>query len=193
MNIGGRWNDQEENRHINFLELLAISHAITSFCKTKSDIHVQVRSDNTTAISCISCKWTGTYMYAFPPFSVIGRLVQKVRFDIAEMVLVAPVLVTQNWYTAVLEMLVDDLLIVKVREDTLTLPGLNQIHPLVNRLLLMVCHISGDPTKAEIYRSNLSKSLWRPKDDPLRSNILPTSKNVFSSVVKGRVISFIPL
>ncbi|WAR19958.1 hypothetical protein MAR_001796 [Mya arenaria] len=52
--IGGRWDDTEIQNHINVLELFAASHALKSFCRTKSNIHVQIRSDNscTVAYSC---------------------------------------------------------------------------------------------------------------------------------------------
>ncbi|XP_060600208.1 uncharacterized protein LOC132753725 [Ruditapes philippinarum] len=294
LETGGRWSDQEAQNHINFLELLAVSYALKSFYKTTTNSHVQIKSDNTCAISYIknmggkiqnlnslarqiwlwccerniwlsathvpgidneadassrkfndntewmlndglfseladifgqpevelfasrlnkqlpryvswkpdpeaeavdafSLNWKGKFIYAFPPFSLIGRLVQKVLLDEAEMVLVAPVWVTQNWYTTVLEMLIDIPLIIKVSRNTLRIPGLNKIHPLVNKLHLMACHISGNHSKAEIFRKSLSKSSWRHGDAPLRSNIHVTSTNGFFSVVKGKVIYFKPL
>ncbi|WAQ94141.1 hypothetical protein MAR_006612 [Mya arenaria] len=51
--IGGRWDDTEIQNHINVLELFAASHALKSFCKTKSNIHVQIRSDNSCTVAYI--------------------------------------------------------------------------------------------------------------------------------------------
>ena len=289
--IGGRWRDLEYQNHINYLELLAVSHALRSFCKSIENCHVQVRSDNTCAVTylnnmggriehlnalandiwswccqkniwlsathipgvdnsadkfsrefqdntewmlntmlfneIIECfgmpeidlfasrlnkqldryvswkpdpdaafvdafalNWSNMLIYAFPPFSLLGRLVQKVRVDAAEMVLVALLWVTQNWFTPILEMLIQDPLILKVKKQTLNVPGTNKVHPLVNKLHLMVCHISGIPSKAELYRKNLSKFSWLLGENPLRSNISVTSRNGFSSVAKGKVIFF---
>jgi len=289
--IGGRWGDLESQNHINYLELLAVFHALRSFCKSIENCHVQVRSDNTCAVAylnnmggriellnalandiwswccqkniwlsathipgvdnsadkfsrefqdntewmlntmlfneIIECfgmpeidlfasrlnkqldryvswkpdpdaafvdafalNWSNMLIYAFPPFSLLGRLVQKVRADAAEMVLVAPLWVTQNWFTPILEMLIQDPLILKVKNQTLNVPGTNKVHPLVNKLHLMVCHISGIPSKAELYRKNLSKFSWLLGENPLRSNISVTSRNGFSSVAKGKVIFF---
>ena len=291
MKIGGRWHDHEAQNHINFLELLAVSHALKSFCLHKANCHVQIHSDNTCAISYIrkmggkiqslndlakeiwlwacerniwlsatyvpgsqnvadSCSrlfqesaewmldtklfieivqvfgkpdidmfasrlnfqveqyvswkpdpgaqfvdafsldWSGKYIYAFPPFSLVGRLIQKVRADAADMILVAPLWVTQNWFTAVLELLVEDPLILKVKPQTLVIPGLNKAHPLENKLHLMVCHISGVHSRAEIYRKSLLKFSWLPGENLLRSNINVTSKSGFFSVVKGKKIYF---
>ncbi|WAR30575.1 hypothetical protein MAR_033117 [Mya arenaria] len=51
--IGGRWDDTEIQNHINVLELFAASHALKSFCKTKSNIHVQIRSGNSCTVAYI--------------------------------------------------------------------------------------------------------------------------------------------
>ena len=52
--IGGRWNESESTNHINYLELLAVSHGLKSFCKFSKNLHVQIKSDNTYCISNIS-------------------------------------------------------------------------------------------------------------------------------------------
>lgn len=289
--IGGRWDEHEIQNHINFLELLAASHALRSFCSSQTNIHVQIRSDNSCTVSYIQnmggkteqlndlaktiwlwCKeraiwlsathipgvdneadfysrhfnenvewklnetvfsdivkkfgmpeidmfasrlnkqiksfvswkpdpeavaidafsvnWSEKYIYAFPPFSLMGRFVQKVRQDQADVLLVAPFWVTQNFYTSILEMITHDPYIIKVHEDTLMLPQTQKIHPLVNKLHLMLCRISGDPTKSETYRKNLLTSSWRLGENPHRSNIPRTLTDGFRSVVKGKLIQF---
>ena len=52
--VGGRWNDQESQSHINFLELLAVSHALKIFCKSSENIHVQIKSDNSYTVSYLN-------------------------------------------------------------------------------------------------------------------------------------------
>ena len=292
--IGGRWNDQEAQNHINYLELLAVSLAVKSFCKTICNCHVQVKCDNqcsqsyishmggkieklnllarhiwlwcidrsiwlsaayvrgienfadessrkfkdniewmldeqlffeltvllgkpeidmfasrlnkqlsryvawmpdpeAEAIDAFALDWKGTFIYAFPPFSLVSSVVRKTIADEAEVLLVAPVWVTQNWYTAVLELLIDHPVIIKVKQNTLKIQGSNKIHPLVNRLHLMACRISGKRSKTENFQKSLLKSLWHRGDDPPKSNIHHTSGNGFSSVVKGKQIFFRPL
>ena len=230
--VGCRWNDQESQFYINYLELLAVSHALKIFCKSAENIHVQIKTDNSCTVSylnkmcgvrseecnslakqiwkwcinrsiwlsashipgienendfesrnfkdnvewklnsrifhtiteiwghpdvdmfasrlnkqvdrfvswhpdpdCIavdafSLTWSNELIYAFPPFSLIGRLVQKLRQDQGEMVLVAPVWLTQGWFTAVMELLIDLPRIFKVQQDTLSLTYSDRIHPL---------------------------------------------------------------
>ena len=295
--IGGRWKDYETQNHINYLELLAAYFALKSFCKDRRDLHVQIRSDNTSAVAYIknmggkvvslnmlahdiwiwcmhrniwlsstyvpgveneadflsrhfnenvewklcdklfsaaiesfgvpeidmfasrlnkqldrfvswlpdpdaeaidafSVSWSDQYIYCFPPFSLIGRLLQKVRQDQAEVFLVAPLWTTQNFYTSVLEMLIQDPYIVKVGHKTLTLPQTQKTHrshPLVNKLHLMLCRISGNPSKAEIYQKNLLTSSWRHGENLPKSNIPHILEDGFSSVIKGKLIQFKPL
>ena len=50
---GGRWSLSGSNNHINFLELLAVFHALQSFV-SQSNIHVWLKLDNTTAASYIN-------------------------------------------------------------------------------------------------------------------------------------------
>ena len=51
----GRWSEEEQEMHINCLELLAIKFALMSFVPLHPNIkHIRVMSDNTTAISYIN-------------------------------------------------------------------------------------------------------------------------------------------
>ena len=51
---GGRWTDVESENHINVLELKAILFGLQSFFKHTRNLHVLVKSDNTTAISYVN-------------------------------------------------------------------------------------------------------------------------------------------
>ena len=53
--INGRWSQQEQDLHINCLEILAIKFAVSSLLHLQSGIkHVRIMSDNATAISYIN-------------------------------------------------------------------------------------------------------------------------------------------
>ena len=49
--IGGRWKPDELQFHINYLELLATFLALKAFSTNKSNIHVQLKTDNVCAVS----------------------------------------------------------------------------------------------------------------------------------------------
>ena len=294
--IGGRWNAEEYGNHINFLELLAVNHALKAFCKTVSNTHIQIKSDNSCTVSYLShmggirseqCNrlakdiwiwcmnrniWLSAthvpgsendadsesrkfnenvewklnetifaeivriwglrsidmfatrlnkqvdqfvswkpdpdaiavdsfslnwakydLIYAFVPFSLIGRTLSKLRQDSGEMILIAPIWVTQNWFPAAMEMLIDRPRMFSVQNNTLTIPGTCKVHPLSNKLQLMACRMSGSRSKAEEFQLKLQTSSWRLGDVQLRNSIPHISTNGFSTVIKGRLINFIPL
>ena len=43
--------------------------------------------------------WAGYYVYAFPPFHIISKVVQKFKREKPKMVLVVPDWPTQPWYS----------------------------------------------------------------------------------------------
>jgi ribonuclease HI len=54
ISIGSRWTEDEAKNHINYLELLAVFLALKSFCKFLTHKHVQIKSDNSCAVSFIN-------------------------------------------------------------------------------------------------------------------------------------------
>ena len=53
---GGIWSVQEQDYHINYLELLAVFLALQAFGKTRTDIVVLCRLDNVIAVAFINQK-----------------------------------------------------------------------------------------------------------------------------------------
>ena len=51
---GGKWNEAEASHHINYLELMAIFFGLKAFCSKEYSVHIQVYSDNTTAVNYIN-------------------------------------------------------------------------------------------------------------------------------------------
>ena len=52
--LGGQWSTEEAILHINYLELQACFFALQSLFSKHRDIHVHLKSDNTTAVSYIT-------------------------------------------------------------------------------------------------------------------------------------------
>ena len=142
------------------------------------------------SVNAFSRSWTDIYMYAFPPFSLVTRVMQKIRRDEAECILVIPIWPTQNWFTLVIESLIDHPIIIPIQKDNLTIVNTNKVHPLIDKLQLMACRLSGKRCKVEIFLNKQPKSLWHLGDVQQRNNIVHILKNGFSTVIKGRQIVF---
>ena len=96
------------------------------------------------AVNAFLIPWGQFFFYAFPPFSLIPRILQKVYFDQAEGILVVPKWPNQAWYSLLMKMLVNEPIILPPRKHLLYLPSQPKVlHPLHQHLQLLICHISG--------------------------------------------------
>ena len=92
--------------------------------------------------------------YAFPPFSVLGRVLRKVVQERVDVLLVAPVWPTQVWFPMLLELLAA--VPVYLPRRCLSLPqDLQAAHPMGDRLGLAGMIISGDPLRRREFRRRL--------------------------------------
>lgn len=81
-----------------------------------------------TFVDAFSANRKKFFFYAFPPFSLIGRCLEKIQTNRAEGVLVVRYLTSQSWYSKLLQMLVNHPLLISHRERLLTLSECNQLH-----------------------------------------------------------------
>ena len=96
------------------------------------------------AVDAFTLDWLKIMFYAFQPFSVIPAVLSKIVADEAMGVCILPDWPTQGWYPKAIQMLVKERVLLKARKDLLSLPShAKEIHPLWNKLTLMVCFLSG--------------------------------------------------
>ena len=74
--------------------------------------------------------WSGYKFYAFPPFSLLPKCLQKIRQDRAHGILIAPLWPTQTWFPLLLQYLCDQPWILLPRPDLLKHPSHSRPHPL---------------------------------------------------------------
>ena len=146
------------------------------------------------AVDAFSLPWTHTLSYCFPPFSLVGRVIQKIREDKATAKLVSPLWPTQCWYPTVLSMLIGYPVVFPARRANLYLPHKpGETHPLSDNLHLMAVKVSGDCSQAIDFRRQHRK--WssqhgeRTPSAGMRRS-LPSGKTF---VVERDVIPYTPL
>lgn len=115
---------------------------------TQLPIYVSYRPDPFARhVNAFTLNWHDFRCYIFPPFSLIGRVLQKVRIDQAEVMMVAPHWPSQPWFTTFMEMLVKGPIFLSPHQDLLKLPqSPGSVHPLAGHLSLMVGILSGKNT-----------------------------------------------
>jgi len=96
-----------------------------------------------TAVDAFTMSWKEEEFYAFPPFALLSRTLQKIITDEASGVVIAPLWPTQPWYPIFESLLLTPPLILKPKKNLLLSPCREYIHPLASNLSLMVGHLSG--------------------------------------------------
>ena len=100
---------------------------------------------NAYAIDAFTLNWSVfNLVYCFPPFSVIGKVLQKLIQYQTTAILVLPDWPTQFWYPRVTSMLLAPPMRINLQKTTLTLPhNASKVHPLYPNLQLIGCLVSG--------------------------------------------------
>jgi hypothetical protein len=142
LRFGGRWSSSEAGKHINELQLLAIYHTLRACCRDCSNTHIKI-------IDSFTISWEGGNLYAFPPFCLIGRVVQKIIYEHARGILVVPDWTTKSWFTMVKKITVQKPPTLLVTDDVLclhssTLTRGSRSHPLAGILRLLLCKVRRD-------------------------------------------------
>ena len=144
-------------------------------------------------IDAFTVDWSDTYFYAFPPFSLLTRVLQKITEDKAEGIIIAPVWTTQPWFTQVMRACVQTPCLIPNTRDSLHLPfNKGAVHPLLlnRKLQLMACRLSGNPSRSAAFRRGLPTSYSRLGEQGRKNNIKSTFRNGCHTVTDGKWIFF---
>ena len=99
------------------------------------------------AIDAFSLNWQNYKCYLFPPFSLISRVLQKIRVDKVVALCIFPEWPTQPWWPTMLRMTLAKPLRLKPSKTTLVLPNKpGEVHPMSKKLSLIACLLSGSIT-----------------------------------------------
>lgn len=81
-------------------------------------------------VDAFSIEWSQFFFYAFPPFCLISRCVQKIMHNQASGFFVIPRWTTQPLFTVAINLLIDMPCILKASAQNLIHPTLDSPHPL---------------------------------------------------------------
>ena len=90
------------------------------------------------AIDAFSCDWNNEFFYIFPPFSLVGKVLQKLEVNKSHAILVAPVWTTQPWYPRLMKK-AERIITFQPSEYLLNLPPTKKRHPIWRKLSIMAC------------------------------------------------------
>jgi ribonuclease HI len=108
------------------------------FCSWKPD-------PTSEAVDAFTICWSNEHFYAFPPFSLMSRVLQKIYNDQATGIVVAPYWSTQPWFPKFVSMLKCRPMVLQPNQCMLSSP-FREFHPLYNHLSLIAGILSGKPS-----------------------------------------------
>ena len=139
------------------------------------------------AVDAFTINWANLLFYAFPPFSLITKVLQKVEEDLAEGILIVPLWETQAWYPQLMSMLIAHSLLLPRGKQGLFLPfSVKQVYRLHPKLQLMACHLSGNCCKALVFLKKQPISSLVLGEQELRNSTKHTYRSGSFSVVSNR-------
>ncbi len=115
-----------------------LNYQLKPFCSWLPDPEAEV-------IDSFSISWQDTFGYAFPPFALIPRVLQKIRLEKAEIILIVPKWQTQPWFNLLRKLLVTEPFEIILFPDVLSLHSSSRVHPLAQsgKTRLLACRLSG--------------------------------------------------
>ena len=146
-----------------------------------------------TFIDAFTIDWGPHSFYAFPPFCLVSKCLQKISSNGATGILIAPVWPTQTYFAFLLSMLVDLPRHFKAIRSNLMHPSFHQAHPLSSQLVLLACKVSGNPLLVQEFRQTLRMSSCPPGDRAPLNSTTCSSRNGLSFVCQGKQIPCLPL
>jgi len=105
--------------------------------------YISYRPDpNCYLVDAFTVNWKDLKAYLFPPFSLIGRVLQKIQNDRATVLMIVPNWPTQPWFTTLHEMMVGHPVIINPGQSNLLFPSNPElVHPMW-KIKLIACILS---------------------------------------------------
>lgn len=95
------------------------------------------------AVDAFTVPWGNCFFYAFPPFSLILRVLQKIINDKATGIVIVPFWQSQSWYPLFRKLIIDEPIFIGPQDNLLFCPYRQIPHPLAKKLILVATKLSG--------------------------------------------------
>ena len=128
-----------------------LNHKIEKYISWKPDPFAM-------AVDAFTVNWAPFTPYIFAPFSLIGKIIQKIEMDqVQDIIIIIPLWTTQPWFSKMLRLLTCCPVILPREPGNLTHPGKKE-HALKN-MTLAACRLSASSTRTAAFHQQLRTSL----------------------------------
>ena len=146
------------------------------------------------AVDAFSISWADIKIYAYPPFSLVGMVMNKILRDSARGIMIIPVWPTQYWFPLVVKHLIDYPILLPKSATTICLPFNKTLtHPMNPKLQLAAVLVSGAQSDVTIFQEKLMKLSYNPGEQEQYQNTTQSCKAGRRFVLNGMQIPCTPM
>jgi hypothetical protein len=131
------------------------NHKLPTYCSWEPDSAAW-------AIDSLSLSWEGMWAYAYPPISLIPRVINKIRTSACRVLLVAPWWPLRPWFPGILQLLSDIPALLPPSPKLLQLRPSRLLYPDPELLKLVAWPLSGDVSSQRKFLRRLETWSWPP-------------------------------
>lgn len=141
-----------------------------------------------------SFSWQNCLPYIFAPFSLIGKVINKLIMDeVEKALLIVPLWRSQSWFPLLLSNLISFPIRLPRHKDLLTLTHNSQPHPLSRKLRMVAVVLSGKDCNVKEFQNQQLPLLLTHGDVGQESSMDWHGTNGIFGVIQGRSIPFVRL
>jgi len=144
-------------------------------------------------VDALAINWDNMFAYAYPPLTLIPKVLPRMQKFQCEIILIAPFWPKQHWYPQLLQLLVAYPLRIPTIENLLTQGKRKVAHPDPDIFKLTACRLSTNVLKQEVFQKMLRNCCQLPGNQVLRRTINVSSENSIAGVLNGKLIPIQPL
>ena len=138
--------------------------------------------------------WKYQFLYAFPPVSMIGRVLRKVQKDQTNMIIVTPAWQSQSWYPILLKMTIKNPILIPNHPKVLLSPE-GKTHPLIQNssLRLVAWLVSGKVYLQKGYQKGLWTLFQLPEEQVLSQITNRPGESGLAGVIGSKLIPLVTI
>lgn len=143
------------------------------------------------AVNAFSLSWGSFQPYLFPPFNLVGKVINKVVSDKVERALIiVPYWFTQSWFPVLLENMCAFPIRLPRHRDLLVLPHNGMFHPLQKKLKMIGVIISGNPCRVKEFQKTLQASFQHHGQKVQGSSTVVLGESGICGTISGFPVHF---
>jgi hypothetical protein len=97
-------------------------------------------------MDAFTISWKDLHPYLFPPFTIIPRILSKIKTDtVNKAIIIVPLWPSQLWFPLLISLIVSFPVRLPRHNDLISMPSTGLLHPLTKKTDFAALQLSGNP------------------------------------------------